>query len=69
MKRITRLLLSCAALLAAAGCANSGTDVWSRAREHIEWHALGYNETFEELHHYFDRHILSNATIRDPDSY
>lgn len=70
MKRILiHLLVAAGGALALAGCSEyAGDNPYADAREHLEFHALGPYETFDEMHRFLDRHLLDHNP-NDPDSY
>ena len=70
MKRsLARFITACGTALALSACTPyPGADPWTDAKEHLEFHDLGYYETYNNLHRIVDRYLLDHNP-NDPDSY
>ena len=53
-----RLLALGAALACFAGCARGGNDIADRAWDHVELHAVKFDQQFKVFHHHLDWWIL-----------
>jgi hypothetical protein len=52
-------------LLAGAGCARGGDDLYDRTAEHFEWHLLNFYKQAQQAHETVDRYFF-NRDVTDP---